>query len=96
MRTLGQFTNAFIAPPTPQSDEWLPKDVVPFGKYGAGGWTGHPIGLVIALGIIVMALIGVPESRYFLAAALPLGAIFGFVLWKLHQTQPTALQGKRR
>lgn len=95
MRTLGHFTNAFIAPPTPQADEWHPKDVVPFGKYGAGGWTGHPVGLAIALGIVVIALIGVPESRYFLAAALPLGASFGFILWRLHQAQPTALRLKR-
>lgn len=96
MRTLGHFTNAHIAPPTPGADELHPKDVVPFGKYGAGRWTGHPIGLLIALGIVLIALIGVPESRYFLAAALPIGTLFGFVLWKLHQVQPTALRGKRR
>ena len=26
-----------------------PTQVVPFGRYGAGLWTGHPIGLVIVL-----------------------------------------------
>lgn len=96
MRTLGHFTNAYIAPPTPRSDELLPKDVVPFGKYGAGRWTGHPIGLLMVLGIVLIALIGVPESRYFLAAALPLGALFGFILWRVHQAHPIALRGKRR
>lgn len=96
MRTLGHFTNAHIAPPALQADELHPKDVVPFGKYGAGRWTGHPIGLVMVLGIVVMALIGVPESRYFLAAAIPFGALFGLILWKSHQTQPIALRGKRR
>jgi len=96
MRTLGKFTNAFIAPPTPQNDELHAKEVIPFGKYGAGRWTGHPIGLVITLGIILICLIGVPESRYFLAAALPLGALFGLVLWKSHQGQPIALRRTRR
>lgn len=96
MRTLGHFTNAFIAPPPPGADELQPKDVVPFGKYGAGSWTGHPIGLVMVLGIVLMSLIGVPESRYFLAAALPFGALFGFILWKLHQTQPIRLRRRHR
>ncbi|GAC1637061.1 MAG: hypothetical protein NVS9B14_16660 [Candidatus Acidiferrum sp.] len=92
MRTLGHFTRAFIAPPAPGNDELHPKDVVPFGKYGAGRWTGHPVGLFIALGIVLMALIGVPESRPFLAAALPLGGLLGLFLWKLHQREPTALR----
>lgn len=95
MRILGHFTNAFIAPPTPGSDELHPKDVVPFGKYGAGRWTGHPIGFLIALGIVVIALIGVPESRYFLAAAIPLGALIGFVLWRIYQIEPIALRRRR-
>ena len=92
MRTLGQYTNTFIAPPARGKDELHPKDVVPFGKYGAGRFTGHPIGLVIALGIVLIALIGLPESRIFLAAALPLGGLFGLVLWKLHQWKPSPLR----
>ena len=95
MRTHGHFTGAFIAPPAHSADELHPKDVVPFGPYGAGRWTGHPIGFVIALGIVVMALIGVPESRYFLAAAIPLGALFGFILWRIHQFEPAALRRRR-
>ncbi len=96
MRTLGQFTNAFIAPPAPGADELQPKDVVPFGKYGGGRWTGHPIGLLMAFGIVLIALIGVPESRIFLAAALPIGALLGIGLWKLHQRQPIALNRRPR
>ena len=95
MRTLGHFTNAFIAPPAPTADEPHPKDVVPFGKYGAGGWTGHPIGALIVAGIVLVGLIGVPESRYLLAGALPLGGLLGYALWKLHQREPYALQRKR-
>lgn len=94
MRTLGQFTNAYIAPPTPREGELQIKDVVPFGKYGAGRWTGHPIGAFIVLGIIVIALVGIPESRYFLAAAVPLGAMLGFILWRIHQVEPLALRGR--
>ena len=96
MRTLGRFTNTYIAPPTPREGELQPKDVIPFGKYGAGRWTGHPIGAFITLGIIVVALVGIPESRYFLAAAIPLGAAFGFILWRMHQVEPTALARKSR
>ncbi len=95
MRTLGQYTNAFIAPPAPRADELHPKDVVPFGKYGAGRWTGHPVGFVITLGIVLIALIGIPESRYFLAAAIPLGVLFGFILRRVHSFEPIALRRRR-
>lgn len=63
MRTLGHFTNAYIAPPAPREGEPHVKDVVPFGKYGAGRWTGHPVGAFIVGGIVLISLIGVPESR---------------------------------
>lgn len=96
MRTLGHYTNAYIAPPTPREGELQVKDVVPFGKYGAGRWTGHPVGAFISLGIIVIALMGIPVSRYFLAAAIPLGGVLGFILWRIHQIEPTALAPKRR
>jgi len=96
MRTLGQFTNSFIAPPAPGADELHPKDVVPFGKYGAGRWTGHPVGAFVVGGIVLIALIGVPESRYLLAGALPLGALLGYVLWKMHEWEPYALRRRRR
>jgi hypothetical protein len=49
----------------------------------------------MVLGIVLMALIGVPESRYFLAAAIPLGAVFGFILWRIHQFEPTTLRRRR-
>jgi hypothetical protein len=78
MRTLGHFTNAFIAPPTPGVDELHPKDVVPFGKYGAGRWTGHPVGLVIVIGVMLVALIGVPPIRLFFLLAAPIGVLVGY------------------
>jgi hypothetical protein len=62
-----------------------PVQVVPFGRYGGGLLTGHPIGLVIVLGVLAMGLIGLPEARWFFAGSLALGSVVGFVLWLLHR-----------
>ena len=59
--------------------------VVPFGSYGAGLWTGHPIGLLIVVGLVFMGLVGLPEARWFLALAVPAGAICGFFMWLRHR-----------
>jgi hypothetical protein len=62
-----------------------PAKLVPFGYYGAGLWTGHPIGLVIVIGLLAMGIVGLPEARWFLALAAPAGAICGFFLWLQHR-----------
>jgi hypothetical protein len=62
-----------------------PTQIVPFGSQGAGVWTGHPIGLVIVVGLIFMGIVGLPEARLFFAFALPLGALCGFLLWLRHR-----------
>jgi hypothetical protein len=59
--------------------------VVPFGTYGGGLWTSHPIGLFIAIGLVTMGIVGLPEARWFLALAVPAGVICGFALWFLHR-----------
>ena len=46
----------------PHNAEPHPIEVVPFGRYGGGRLTGHPIGLVIVFGIVLMGLIGIPEA----------------------------------
>jgi hypothetical protein len=62
-----------------------PKHLVPFGPYGAGQWTGHPIGLVIVIGLLVMGLAAMPETRWLLLTSAAGGAIFGFFLWLRHR-----------
>jgi hypothetical protein len=59
--------------------------VVPFGLYGAGLWTGHPIGLVIVVGLLLMGFVALPEARWFLALTVPLGCVCGFFLWLRHR-----------
>lgn len=58
--------------------------VVPYGKLGAGLWTGHPIGLVICIGIIVVGLAGIPEWRWFFGASVLAGTLVAYARWRLH------------
>ena len=62
-----------------------PTKVVPFGMYGGGLLTGHPIGLVIVIGLLVVGLVGLPEARWFLTLTVPAGAICGFFMWLYHR-----------
>lgn len=59
-----------------------PLEVVPFGRFGAGVWTGHPIGLVIVAGLVVIGLIGIPAWRWFFGAAVIVGSLVGYWLWR--------------
>jgi hypothetical protein len=58
---------------------------VPYGKYGAGVWAGHPAGLIVVLGILLVGLIGIPEWRYFFAATVLVGSVIGNLLLRHHQ-----------
>jgi hypothetical protein len=62
-----------------------PTEVIPFGSYGVGTLTGHPVGLVVVFGLLLMGWLGIPEARWFLAAGVGLGAIFGLFLWLRHR-----------
>ena len=62
-----------------------PVKVVPFGRFGAGYLTGHPIGLVIVAALFFMGFVGLPEYRVFLSLAVPAGAVCGFLLWYHHR-----------
>ena len=59
--------------------------VVPFGRYGAGVWTGHPIEVVIVVGILLIGLIGIPEWRLFFGATVLGGSATGYLLWRRNQ-----------
>ena len=68
-------------------DVWTPepKHLVPFGPYGAGQWTAHPIGLVIVIGLVFMGLISrTPVSDLMLFSLLG-GAVVGMFLWLYHR-----------
>lgn len=67
-----------------------PAKVVPFGNYGGGLWTSHPIGLFIAVGLLAMGIIGLPEARWFLALAVPAGIICGILMWLPHRNSLAA------
>jgi hypothetical protein len=69
----------------PRDSEPDPTEVIPFGRYGAGFLTGHPVGLVIVLGVLLIGLVGIPEARWFIAGAVAVGSICGFFLWLYHR-----------
>jgi hypothetical protein len=69
----------------PANDDRSPLEVVPFGKYGAGVWTGHPAGLMVVIGMLIVGLIGIPEWRYFFGAAVLLGSVVAYFLFRRHQ-----------
>jgi len=57
-----------------------PLQVVPYGRFAGGEWTGHPIELLIVLGILLVGLIGIPEWRWFFGATLVVGGLAGYLL----------------
>lgn len=59
-----------------------PLEVVPYGRFGAGVWTGHPIELVAVLGILLVGLVGIPAWRWFFGATLLVGGVAGYFLWR--------------
>jgi hypothetical protein len=69
----------------PRPSDPNPNEVIPFGQYGAGLLTAHPVGLVVVLGLLLMGLVGLPEVRWFFAGALLLGGICGLFLWLRHR-----------
>jgi hypothetical protein len=56
-----------------------------FGRYGVGTITGHPAGLLVVAAVLFLTLESIPESRWFVAAALVAGGTVGFFLWLRHR-----------
>ncbi|PYT79684.1 MAG: hypothetical protein DMG40_15155 [Acidobacteria bacterium] len=59
-----------------------PLEVVPYGRLGGGVWTGHPIELVVVLGVLLVGLVGIPVWRWFFGATLLVGGLVGYFLWR--------------
>jgi hypothetical protein len=62
-----------------------PLQGVPFGRFGAGVWSGHPVELFIVLSILLIGLIGIPEWRWFFGATVLVGSVVGYLLWRRNQ-----------
>jgi|SRR5262245_24825616 len=62
-----------------------PRHLVPFGPYGGGQWTGHPIGLVIVIGLLFMGLVSRTPVSAFIIFSLLGGAVVGMFLWLYHR-----------
>jgi hypothetical protein len=56
-------------------------DVRPYGRYGVGTFTAHPVGIVVVIAVILIAMMKLPPARPFFGATVIVGGIFGFVLW---------------
>jgi hypothetical protein len=80
------YEHADASNPRPK-DVWAPepKHLVPFGPYGAGQWTAHPIGLVIVIGLVLMGLVSRTPVSDLMFFSLLGGAVVGMFLWLYHR-----------
>jgi hypothetical protein len=47
--------------------------------------TGGPAGAIVAAGLVLMGLVGLPEFRLFFVTTLGLGVVLGAILWWKHR-----------
>ena len=62
-----------------------PIEVRPYGRFGVGLFTEHPVGLLVVVAMLTVVLWRVPEARWFLAGSVLLGVIIGLCLWLYHR-----------
>ena len=66
------------------NEDHHPLEIVPYGRFGGGVWTGHPIGFIVVLGILIIGLVGIPLWRWFFGATVLLGSLVAYVMWRRH------------
>jgi hypothetical protein len=69
----------------PRDSDPDPTEVVPFGRYGAGLITAHPVGLVVVIGLLLMGFFGLPGASLFFVSALLVGGAWGLLSWIRHR-----------
>lgn len=68
-----------------RDSELDPDAVRPYGRYGVGKITEHPVGLLVVAFMIFLVLWTVPKAWMFLTGSIVLGALIGLVLWFRHR-----------
>lgn len=61
--------------------------VRPYGHFGIGILTSHPVGLLVVAGVILIVVTGIPAARWFFAGSVAVGALFGLILWLYHRNR---------
>jgi hypothetical protein len=79
----------------PSNEDHSPGEVVPYGLFGAGLWTGHPIGFLIASGIVLVGLNAIPAYRWFFGVSVLLGGAMAYLLFREHQRKPVRQGGEQ-
>jgi hypothetical protein len=74
-----------VSSSVPRNPEVDFNSVRPFGLAGVGLLTEHPVGLLVIIGIFVVALAALPPARAFFLLVLPVGGIIGYFLWLHHR-----------
>ena len=70
--------------------DWRPEldfavdDVRPFGRFGGGLFTAHPIGFIVAAALVFTAW-RLPQARTFTMYSVPCGVLVGLILWLFHR-----------
>jgi hypothetical protein len=68
-----------------RNSELGPGEVQPYARGGVGILTGHPVGLVVIAGVILLTMEHVPAARWFFGGSLVVGGAIGFALWLHHR-----------
>lgn len=68
-----------------QNRELTASDAQPFGRGGVGVLTGHPVGLLVIVAVVLLTLEYIPAAGWFFFCSIILGGLIGFALWLRHR-----------